>query len=143
MARFLTTIASPWSAEQAFEFMADLRNFEKWDDTVSSSTLVEGDEPGHGATFRVKVMAAELDYVITEYEAPTRAVAEATTRLLHSYDVIEVASTDDGCEVTYDAMLELRGVFGVANPMVGLFFDRIGNRASKGLAAALDGTRVR
>ena len=143
MARYVTTIASPWSAEQAFEFMADLRNFEKWDDTVSSSTLIEGDEPGLGATFRVKVMAAELDYVITEYAAPTRAVAEATTRLLRSYDVIEIAATDDGCEVTYDATLELRSILGIANPLVGLFFDRIGDRASKGLATTLEGTKIR
>jgi ribosome-associated toxin RatA of RatAB toxin-antitoxin module len=143
MARYVTTIASPWSAAQAFEFVADLRNFEKWDDTVSSSTLIDGDEPALGATFRVKVMAAELDYVITEYERPSRAVAEATTRLLHSYDVIEIAETDDGCEVTYDATLELRSVFGIANPLVGLFFDRIGTSASKGLATALGGTKIR
>ena len=87
-------------------------------------------------------MAAELDYVITEYESPTRAVAEATTRLLHSYDVIEITGTDDGCEATYDATLELRGIFGIANPLVGLFFNRIGDGASEGLAVALEGTKI-
>ena len=39
--------------------------------------------------------------------------------------------------MTYDAELLLNGVLGLANPMLGLVFNRIGDRAAAGLSKAL------
>ena len=38
MAKYVTTIRSPRSQQEAFDFMADLRNFEDWDPGVQSAT---------------------------------------------------------------------------------------------------------
>ena len=143
MAHYTTTVRSPWPADKAFDFVADLRNFEDWDPGVESSTLVEGDGPGVGTAYDVKVKAAELRYRTLAYDAPRKTVVEAKTTLLFSYDVIEVTPTDDGCDVTYDATFEVNGILGrVLNPVVGLFFNRIGDAAAEGLETALDGERI-
>jgi ribosome-associated toxin RatA of RatAB toxin-antitoxin module len=142
MARYTATVRSPWPAEKAFAFMADLRNFEKWDPSVSYSKLISGSAPGPDAVYDVKVMATVLRYTTPEYDEPHRAVAEARTKLLRSYDIIEVTATETGCDVFYDATFELNGALGLANPLVKLFFNRIGDRAAAGMVKALDGTKI-
>lgn len=142
MARYITTVRSPWSPDDAFDFMADVRNFQHWDPGVSSSTLVEGTAPGIGAAYDVSVTGTTLRYVTREFDRPQRTVVEATSRLLRSYDVIAIVPQADGCEVTYDALLELNGVLRLADPLLGLVFGRIGDRAAAGLAEALEGEIV-
>ncbi len=44
--------------------------------------------------------------------------------------------------VTYDAELKLNGLLGLADPLLGLSFNRIGDRAATGLVRALDGKKV-
>lgn len=143
MARYTTTIASPWPAQKAFDYIADLRNFAEWDPGVKKSVLTSGDEPGVGATYDVTVGPTTLTYVTREFDTPHRTVAEADSTVLHSYDIIEVTPTDDGCEVFYDARLTLNGPLGLADPLLKLAFDRIGDRAAAGMARALDGTKLR
>jgi len=143
MARYTTTIATPWPAEKAFDYMADLRNFAEWDPGVKKSVLSEGTEPGLDAEYDVTVGLTTLTYVTREFDAPRRTVAEAKSTVLRSYDVIEVTPTDSGCEVTYDARLELNGPLGLADPLLGIAFDRIGDRAAAGMARALDGAKIR
>jgi len=47
-----------------------------------------------------------------------------------------------GCVVTYDADLSLKGALKVANPVLGLMFGRIGDRAAGGLRRVLEGAAV-
>ena len=142
MARYITKIKTAQSADDAFDFMADLRNFETWDPGVSNAELAMGDAPGPGAAFDVTANGTELTYVLVEYDRPGRVVAEANTARLRSYDVIEVAADGDGSIVTYDATLELKGIFALAEPVMKMIFKRIGRQADDGLQAALDGTKV-
>ncbi len=142
MARYTATIRTPWSAEKAFDYMADLRNFEQWDPGVSSSKLVEGSAPGSDAAYDVKVTGTELRYETREFDPPRRTVVEAKTALLRSYDVIEVTTAASGTEVLYDATLELNGPLKIVDPILGLFFRRIGDKAAAGMQKALDGERI-
>lgn len=142
MARYRTTIASPWSAEKAFDYMADLRNFADWDPGVKSSKITKGDEPGVGTHYKVTVALTTLTYITNKFSRPNRTVAEAKTPLLRSYDIIEVTETDQGCEVMYDAELTLNGPFGLGDPLLGLAFRRIGDKAAAGMATALEGTKM-
>lgn len=142
MARYTTTIRSPWPAQRAFAYMADLSNFEEWDPGVSSSTVVPGTGPGVGAQYDVKVTGTELRYEVLEHDAPRRTVAEATSKMLRSYDVITVTETATGCDVHYDATLELNGLLRLAEPLLGLMFTRIGDKAAAGMVEALEGTKV-
>ena len=143
MARYITTISSPWDAQRAFDYMADLRNFADWDPGVKSSKITSGSKPAVGTEYDVTVALTKLTYVTKEFDRPLRTVAEAKTPLLRSYDIIEVRETDDGCEVSYDAELTLNGPFGLADPLLGLAFGRIGDKAAAGMAQALEGTKIR
>jgi len=142
MARYTTTIRTPWPAEKAFDYMADLRNFERWDPGVASSRLVIGDGPALGSAYDVKVTGTELRYFTREFQRPNRTVAEAESKRLRSYDVIEVVPRGDGCDVKYDATLELKGLFALAEPAMRLIFTRIGDKAAAGMAEALDGEKI-
>lgn len=140
MARYVTTIESPMKPSEAFELMADVRNFERWDPGVSRSVLVDGEAGEMGSAYDVSLTGMTLRYVTIEHQPPHRLVVEAKNLLLRSYDVVTVVPTDDGSSVTYDAMVELQGPLGLFDALLGLAFDRIGDRAAAGLAEALDGS---
>ncbi|MFM7063143.1 MAG: SRPBCC family protein, partial [Actinomycetes bacterium] len=53
MARFVTSIASPMSPEDAFAYMADLRHFADWDPGVKRVAQVDGDGAGPDSSFDV------------------------------------------------------------------------------------------
>lgn len=143
MAHYRCTVQSPMSQEAAFDYVADLRNLEEWDPGVSSSTLHDGSMPGKGTSYAVTASGTKLVYETLEYERPARTVAEAKTSLLRSYDIIEVAAgPDGGSTVTYDATLTLNGPLGLFDPVFGLVFNRIGDKAAAGLEKALKGVLV-
>ena len=127
------------SAEEAFAYVADFRNLSEWDPGVSTSKMIEGSEPGVGTAYAVKTGGAFLVYETLEHDEPNKTVLQAITSLLRSYDVLTFIDTDDGCDVTYDAKLDLRGLAALGNPMLGLVFNRIGDKAAAGLAKALNG----
>jgi carbon monoxide dehydrogenase subunit G len=146
MARYVVHIRSPKAPAEAFDFMADLSNFALWDPGVVSARQITGDGHHLAAVYEVVVKAVRgtmpLEYEITEYEAPSRFVARAESARLVSLDTITVTPTEEGSVVTYDAELTLAGWLGIADPVLGLAFRRIGDRAAEGLLAALSGERV-
>ena len=146
MARYVVHVRTPRSPSAAFAYMADLRNFAEWDPGVVRAEQTEGDGPGLDAVFAVTVKAfpraLTLDYRTTSYDPPNVVVADAHSSRLRSLDTITVRPDGDGSVVTYDARLTLSGLLGVANPLLGLAFTRIGDRAAAGLLRVLDGVRV-
>jgi hypothetical protein len=141
MANYMTTINTPWSASDAFAYMADVRNFAEWDPGVRRAELVRGDGPGLGAAYDLDVRAGPrtmtLRYEVVEWDPPRRLVLRAETPMLRSIDEIRVVTAGTGANVVYDADLTLRGAARVANPLLGIAFRRIGDRAARGLRAAL------
>ena len=146
MARYVVHVRSSKPSEEAFAYMADMTNFEEWDPGVIAASQVDGDGPGLGASFDVDVKGfprpLTLRYHLVAYDAPRRFVARAQSRVLTSLDTITVRPSEDGSIVTYDAELTLNGPFGLANPLVRLAFDGIGDRAASGLVRVLDGHKV-
>lgn len=146
MARYVVRVRSPKSAAEAFAFMADLRNFARWDPGVEEVHQVQGEGGGPDSVFDVAVKGVRgpmtLRYHTTTFTEPEKVVARARTSRLTSLDTITVQPDGAGSIVTYDAVLELNGVLGVADPLLKLAFNRIGGRAAAGLVQALDGQRV-
>ncbi len=146
MARYSTTIRTERAPDDAFAFMADLRNFEGWDPGVERAVQVTGDGGGSDASFDVVVDAPgkglTLRYVTTEYDAPRRVVVRAESRMFTSLDRIDVEPDGAGSLVTYDAELCLNGPLGVLDVVLRPIFDRIGRRADEGLQEALGGEKV-
>jgi len=124
--------------------MANLTNFAEWDPGVTRVEQVEGEGPGPDAAYDVTVkgMRTPLRYRTTLFEPPRSIVALAESRLLTSLDTITVEDDGEGSIVTYDAKLTLNGLAGLADPILGLSFGRIGDRATVGLIRVLDGERL-
>jgi len=139
MARYVTTVRTPQTVEEAFAYMADLRHFADWDPGVKKVVQVKGDGGGAGTAFDVTVSGTTLRYVTEVHEPSTRLVAVAKSRTLTSTDTITVETDAGTTLVTYDALLELNGVLRLADPVLGLVFRRIGDRAIAGLRRVLGG----
>lgn len=146
MARYSTTVRTSMPPSEAFAYMADLRNFERWDPGVTKVVQVSGEGGGPDATFDVDVKSVggttTLRYVTVRHEAPRTVQVEARSKLLTSIDRIDVVADGDDSLVTYDAELRLNGPLALFDPVMRLVFGRIGDRAAAGLERALSGERV-
>ena len=148
MARYLVHVRTPMAPDDAFAYMADLTNFAEWDPGVDHAKQVKGNGPAADAAYDVAVKAAgrtiTLRYDIINYDAPHAVTAFAENGLLSSLDTITVKPDDkgSGSVVTYDAVLKLKGPLALADPLLRLSFNKIGDRAAAGLVTALSGERV-
>ncbi len=143
MPRYVTEVRTPWSAERAFAYLADLEHFADWDPGVKRSVLVDGTRGSLDSTYDVTVAGVGRDltlrYRIVGLDPSRRIEVRAETKSIVSLDVMTFSDAGDGgCVVAYDADLTLRGPMRFANPALGLVFRRIGDRASAGLRRALD-----
>jgi hypothetical protein len=147
MATYRCRVRSPWSVSDAFDYMADFRNFERWDPGVISSTQVEGDGPGPDAAYDVLTTTGDREnlfhYVVTEFRPPHRAVIVGKRFPFTSIDTVEVAEDPAGSIVTYSAELKVPFPLSLADGWLQRLFDRIGDAAAKGLAGALEGEWLR
>lgn len=143
MAHFITTIKTSLSPEEAFDYMADLRNFPEWDPSLSSAEMLGEGDVKKGSSFDLVANGTELRYVLVEFDRPRRVVAEANSPRLRSYDVIEIHPVDGGSTVTYDATVEFTGAFKLFNPFLALLFGRITTKADEGMQRTLpDASKV-
>ena len=142
MARYVTTVRTEQTPAEVFAYMADLRNFAQWDPGVKKVVQVKGDAGGADAQFDVTVSGTTLRYITTEYEPDTNLLVVAKSKALKSTDRITVVADGSSTLVTYDALLELNGVLGLADPLLRLAFGRIGDRAAAGLRRVLAGEDV-
>jgi uncharacterized protein YndB with AHSA1/START domain len=142
MARYATTVTSPGSPTEVFEYLADFSSTAEWDPGVSEARSLTTEPLRVGARFQLVAdflgRRVPLEYRTVEVDPPHRVVLRAETRAVVSEDTITVSALPGfGAEVTYDARLHLRGALRVADPVLGLLFRRVGDRAKAGLASTL------
>ena len=141
MARYVTTVRSAKTPQEAFAYMADLGNFVEWDPGVKAVRQVEGSGGGLDAVFDVTVVAPGPDltlrYVTEVHDAPHNLLVVARSIVFTSIDRITVEPDGTGSIVTYDADLRLNGVLRVGDLGLRLVFGQIGNRAAAGLRRVL------
>lgn len=146
MARYMTTVRTAKTPQEAFAYMADLRNFAEWDPGVKAVRQVEGSGGGPDAVFDVTVAGIGRDltlrYVTEEYDvpgndAPRNLLVVARSSVFTSIDRITVTPDGAGSVVTYDADLRLNGVLRVGDLGLRLMFGQIGDRAAAGLRRVL------
>jgi carbon monoxide dehydrogenase subunit G len=147
VARYVVHVRTPMPPAEAFAYMADLTHFAEWDPGVERVEQVEGDGPGPGAAFDVAVklpgwtMTLRYDTVAFDDTSNTMT-AFAQNAVMTSEDTITVEADGNGSIVTYDAKLKLKGLLGLSDPVLGLSFKQIGDRAAAGLIETLAGERV-
>jgi len=141
MAKYEVSVESSKSVEEAFAYMADLRNFANWDPGVLTVAQVAGDGAGPGSSFDVAVKSpgggTVLRYETVEYDQPGNLLVEARNSRFTSSDRITVVANHEGSIVTYSAELLLNGCLSPLDPLLGLVFNRIGGRAAVGLRRVL------
>lgn len=138
MARYVATVPSSLSAEAAFAYMCDLRNFAEWDRGIKKVEQVKGDGPGLGAVCDITVRGAGgrddvLRYETLEFEAPRTILVKGRNNKFTSIDRVTVTPTATGCDVTYDATLTANGIYFFMNFALGRVFQKVGDAAVAGL----------
>jgi carbon monoxide dehydrogenase subunit G len=143
MARYRTTIQTKKSPEEAFEYLSDFANAQEWDPGVVEGENLTGQPIGPDSRFRLVArflgLRVPLEYRISIFEPPRRVVFQADQDAVRSTDEIRVVPVGAGTSVTYYADLRLKGPLGrLMDPLLGLAFHRIGDRAAAGLGNALN-----
>lgn len=139
MATYEAAVPSTRPADDTFDFVADFTTTAEWDPSIDRTDQLGEGPPGVGARYRVvsKILGHEtvLDYEVVEYDAGARRIVlrgENSTTV--SVDTITVA---DDATVTYRADLTLKGPGKILDPALGLVFNRVGDKAAKGLEETL------
>ena len=142
MAHYNVTLPSSHSQELVFQYLANFSSVQEWDPSVLEAKSLN--EPYCvGAKFLVVVRflgrETPFEYETIEYEEGQRIVLRAQSKTVTSLDTITVnAQPDGGSTVTYDALLDLRGVFQVFNPILQLLFQKLGDNAKTGLSEKIN-----
>lgn len=145
MPRYSAVISSTWDRPRAFAFMSDFSNARDWDPGVAAARRVGGDHGGDsvevGSAFDLDVVFAgrtmTLRYQVVTMEPGRCVVFKASTDRLESVDTLTFQDRAGGTDVTYDALLTFKGIAALANPVLGLGFKRVGDRARDSLRDVL------
>ena len=145
MASYTATVPSTRPADEVFEYLADFRSVAEWDPSITESTHTNDGEPVQvGSQYHVvtEMLGSEtaLDYEVVELERPRKIVLRGENSSAVSTDTITVAPTGSGCEVTYQADIELKGARKIADPAMGVVLGRLGSKAQDGLREKLNPT---
>jgi carbon monoxide dehydrogenase subunit G len=141
MAHYRATIDVHQPRDDVFTYLSDFSTAEQWDPGVIEARRVNGAAVGLGSEFRLvaKFLGREneLTYRIVEYDAPRAVTFLGENATVVSRDRITFDEIVDGTRVTYDADLALKGRLRIADPLLGLAFSRVGDRALAGLRRTL------
>ena len=141
MARYRATIDTTRAAADVFAYLSDFNTAAEWDPGVVEADRLPGSDPDEGAEFRLVAQflgrRTALIYRTVEYDPPHAVTFLGENATVTSRDRITLETTGAGTRVTYDADLRLKGPWKVADPLLKLAFDRVGDRALEGLRSAL------
>lgn len=146
MASYRASIQTRADARFVFTYLSRFDRAADWDPGVSAGAMLTPEPVGIGSRFRLDATflgrTLPLVYEITGFDAPERIVLTADTPTFRSTDTIVVtespAADGPGALVVYDAVLEAKGALRIADPILGLPFRRIGDRAASGLRERLN-----
>lgn len=137
MATYRTQVLTNKDVDEVFAYMADFSNAAAWDPGVRSASRSGSGDVELGETFDLEVVMGNrvtpMTYEVIELEPPRRIVLRSETPRLVSRDTLTIRSTPAGTVLDYLAELDLKGLMRLADPLLGLAFKRIGDKATAGL----------
>lgn len=137
MVRLIETGTTKLSREEAFRYIGDFGNVDKWDPGVVAATKATDGEPAIGTAYDVVVSyngrEMEMTYVITELAPGRKIVLEGTGARIKAIDVIDFVDEADGTLITYTADLSLTGFARFLEPLIKGRLDNVGEQAGIGL----------
>ena len=142
MAVLREQIESRLGIDEAFAFVADFANAERWDPGVAESVRLDDGPPRVGTRYRLGVRmggrVAPMEYEITRFEAPNRVVLEGRGSGVRAVDDIRFIQTTTGTRIEYVADIRLQGLLRLLAPLAGGAFRRIAENARNGMQQTLD-----
>ena len=141
MARYRASIETLWTADEAFAYLSDFSTSAEWDPGVVTADRVGTAPVGEETEFRLVAeflgRKTRLTYRVVEYEAPRAVTFLGENATVVSHDRITFETIPTGTRVSYDADLKLKGPLRLADPLLALAFNRVGDRALTGLREVL------
>ncbi len=138
--RYVATVSVAGRLPDVFDYLARFSSAADWDPGVAEAKQGTADPVALGTKFDLVAVflgnRVPMTYEIVEYERPNRVVLLAETATARSLDTITFAKVDDSTTaVTYDAILDFKGIARLAAPLLSLAFRKTGDRAAAGLAS--------
>jgi len=141
MAQYRASIDTVWTPDEAFAYLSDFSTSAEWDPGVVEAERVNAGKVSEGTQFRLVAQflgrKTPLTYRVVEYDPPRAVTFVGENATVVSHDRITFETIAAGTRVTYDADLRLKGLLRVADPLLGLAFNRVGGRALAGLREVL------
>ena len=141
MARFSFSAPSTLTATDALAFLADMRNAQSWDPSISSVTRLDDGEIRLGSAFRVILSFSgrnlDLTYHVTEWRDQESVTLRAESPLFISEDIVRISDEGGLVTVNYEATLTGRGWALALDPFFHLSINHFGKQAAPHLRAAL------
>ncbi len=135
-------IDTPLPLADAFAFVADFANAQRWDPGVASSIQTSAGPVGVGTQYllgiRMRGSVSPMTYEVTAFEPGRRVVLRGTGSGIAATDDISFAATPSGTRIDYVADIRLRGLLALATPFTGATFRGIARNARDGMQRALD-----
>lgn len=141
----MTTVTRTFSVQPApqtvIDYLKDFTNAEEWDPGTESCTRNDSGEIKVGSTFhnvsKIAGVSTELTYTLETLTADTiKLVGKNETAT--STDTITVRPDGSGSEITYEAVIEMKGAAKLAAPVVKLVFEKIGSDTEDDMTEALN-----
>ncbi len=146
MAKYTATIATPRPPDEVFAYLSDFSRTLEWDPGVVEAQRLDDDPIAKGSEFRIVTeflgRRTSLLYKVVEFDPPRMITFRGVNSTVVSLDRLTFENFGGGTQLTYEADLTLKGPFKVADPILGLAFSRVGDRALNGLREALHGERT-
>lgn len=138
MSRTFTVKPTP---DVVVDYLADFTHAEEWDPGTESCTRLDSGPIQVGSRFhnesRIAGVSTELVYELVTLD-PDKVVLRGENDSATSTDTITVTPQDGGSEITYEAVIEAKGVGKLAEPLMKLVFERIGSETEKKMTEVLD-----
>lgn len=129
------------SPQRVIDYLKDFSHAEEWDPGTESCTRNDAGPVQVGSTWhnvsKIAGVSTELTYELTELTSE-RIVLVGRNETATSTDTITVKPHGEGSEVTYEAVIEMKGAAKLAAPLVKLVFEKIGNDTEDDMVKVLD-----
>ena len=138
MSRTFTVKPTP---DVVVDYLADFTHAEEWDPGTESCTRLDSGPIQVGSRFhnesKIAGVSTELVYELITLDAD-KVVLRGENDSATSTDTITVTPQDGGSEITYEAVIEAKGVGKLAEPLMKLVFERIGSETEEKMTEVLN-----
>ncbi len=123
------------------DYLKDFSHAEEWDPGTERCERLDSGPVRVGSRWhnesKIAGVSTELTYELTELTAE-RIVLVGKNETATSTDTITVVPDGSGSQVTYEAVIEMSGAARLAEPVVKLVFEKVGNDTEDDMTAVLN-----